>query len=77
MKTIDGDAEIKVPKGPHRGKKQVRTQKWTLTDSGCAGTQPETRLRIRGRGVPKLGKPQDRFGPLLGVVFQKRCVVIA
>jgi len=38
VKTIDGDAEIKVPKG----------------------TQPETRLRIRGRGVPKLGKPQER-----------------
>eukprot|EP00434_Breviolum_minutum_P003777 symbB.v1.2.003326.t1/scaffold171.1/size348550/3 len=38
VKTIDGDADIKVP----------------------AGTQPETRLRIRGRGVPKLGKPQER-----------------
>mmetsp|Transcript_53505 Transcript_53505/g.100305 ORF Transcript_53505/g.100305 Transcript_53505/m.100305 type:complete len:467 (+) Transcript_53505:28-1428(+) len=38
VKTIDGDAEIKVPKG----------------------TQPETRLRIRGRGVPKLGKSQER-----------------
>lgn len=38
VKTVDGDAEIKVP----------------------SGTQPETRLRIRGRGVPKLGKPNDR-----------------
>lgn len=38
VKTIDGDAEIKVP----------------------AGTQPETRMRIRGRGVPKLGKPNER-----------------
>jgi molecular chaperone DnaJ len=38
VRTIDGQAEIKVP----------------------AGTQPETRMRIRGRGVPKLGKPNER-----------------
>jgi len=38
VKTIDGNAEIKVP----------------------AGTQPETRMRIRGRGVPKLGKSGER-----------------
>eukprot|EP00931_Biecheleriopsis_adriatica_P007366 TRINITY_DN108656_c0_g1_i1.p1 TRINITY_DN108656_c0_g1~~TRINITY_DN108656_c0_g1_i1.p1 ORF type:complete len:470 (+),score=90.98 TRINITY_DN108656_c0_g1_i1:125-1534(+) len=38
VRTIDGDADIKVP----------------------AGTQPETRMRIRGRGVPKLGKEKER-----------------
>mmetsp|Transcript_98818 Transcript_98818/g.258138 ORF Transcript_98818/g.258138 Transcript_98818/m.258138 type:complete len:600 (+) Transcript_98818:67-1866(+) len=38
VKTIDGNAEIKIP----------------------GGTQPETRMRIRGRGVPKLGKPGER-----------------
>lgn len=38
VRTIDGDAEIKVP----------------------AGTQPETRMRIRNRGVPKLGKRGER-----------------
>lgn len=38
LRTIDGDAEIKVPEG----------------------TQPETRMRIRGRGVPKLGKQGER-----------------
>merc|ERR1719343_719043 len=38
VRTIDGNAEIKVP----------------------AGTQPETRMRIRGRGVPKLGKQGER-----------------
>eukprot|EP00440_Ansanella_granifera_P007458 gb/GFBE01008074.1/.p1 GENE.gb/GFBE01008074.1/~~gb/GFBE01008074.1/.p1 ORF type:complete len:468 (+),score=91.88 gb/GFBE01008074.1/:1-1404(+) len=38
VKTIDGDAEIKVP----------------------AGTQPETRMRIRNRGVPKLGRGGER-----------------
>jgi len=38
VRTIDGDAEIRVP----------------------AGTQPDTRMRIRGRGVPKLGKPGER-----------------
>jgi molecular chaperone DnaJ len=38
VKTIDGEAEIKIP----------------------AGTQPETRMRIRTRGVPKLGKQGER-----------------
>jgi len=38
VRTIDGQAEIKVP----------------------PGTQPETRMRIRSRGVPKLGKPGER-----------------
>lgn len=38
VKTIDGNAEIKVP----------------------AGTQPETRMRIRSRGVPKLGQSDKR-----------------
>lgn len=38
VKTIDGNAEIKVP----------------------SGTQPETRMRIRSRGVPKLGKKGER-----------------
>jgi len=38
VKTIDGDAEIRVP----------------------GGTQPETRMRIRGRGVPRLGKKGER-----------------
>ena len=46
-----------------RVEKKVGTQ-----DFPSWGTQPETRLRIRGRGVPKLGKPQvpggwrGRFG---------------
>mmetsp|Transcript_49756 Transcript_49756/g.93279 ORF Transcript_49756/g.93279 Transcript_49756/m.93279 type:complete len:261 (-) Transcript_49756:37-819(-) len=38
VKTLDGDAEIKVP----------------------AGTQPETKLRIKGRGAVKLGREGER-----------------
>ena len=35
-----------------------RQKEWLAPKHFLWGTQPETRLRIRGRGVPKLGKPQ-------------------
>merc|ERR1719362_506687 len=39
---------------------EVRTIDGSAEIKVPEGTQPETRLRIRGRGVPKLGKPNER-----------------